>query len=145
MSGRISVAAAVLMAAAAIPALGQDSPSDENTQQTPMQSLGQNAPLAVPVPVRQPAGIPAQIAKTTAEEAAVSPGVERLLAFHESEIKFDVEQLMDLLRDKQHEGWVLTAYPDPKTAQPLIGAGFSLDLPAQEHAQRDPLNPNQFL
>ena len=105
----------------------------------------QNPPLAVPVPARPPAGIPAQIAKTATQEATVSPAVERLLAFQESEIKFDVEQLMDILRDKRHEGWVLTAYPDPKTAQPLIGAGFSLDLPAREHLQRNPLNPNQFI
>jgi hypothetical protein len=160
---RVQVAAAVLMAAAAISATGQNLPSNENSTQASAQSPvlrpalspaqnpavpttpAQNPPLAVPVPVRQPAGIPAQISKTTAQEAAVSPAVERLLAFQESEIKFDVEQLMDLLRDKRHEGWVLTAYPDPKTAQPLIGAGFSLDLPAREHPQRDPLNPNQFL
>ncbi len=52
---------------------------------------------------------------------------------------------MDTLRDNRHEGWVLAAYPDPKTSRPLIGAGFSLDLPAREHAQHDPLNPNVFL
>ena len=130
-------------------AAGQSLPSNENSTQPQVQSAiqspTQNPPLAVPVPARLPAAIPAQIAKTTAQEAAVSPAVERLLAFQESEIKFDIEQLMDLLRDKRHEGWVLTAYPDPKTAQPLIGAGFSLDLPAREHLQRDPLNPNQFL
>jgi hypothetical protein len=40
---------------------------------------------------------------------------------------------------------VLSAYPDPKTSRPLIGAGFSLDLPAREHTQRDPLNPDVFL
>ena len=163
----MQVAAAVLMAAAAMPATGQNLPSNENSTQTPAQSPmprpalspaqspmqnpavpttpAQNLPLAVPVPSRPPAAIPAQIAKTATQEATVSPGVERLLAFEESEIKFDVGQLMDLLRDKRHEGWVLTAYPDPKTAQPLIGAGFSLDLPAREHLQRDPLNRNQFL
>ncbi|HEX8924236.1 MAG TPA: hypothetical protein VF786_00515, partial [Terriglobales bacterium] len=61
------------------------------------------------------------------------------------DVKFDVDELMDILRDKRHEGWVLAAYPDPKTAQPLIGAGFSLDLPARPHPQRDPLNPNPFI
>ena len=35
---------------------------------------------------------------------------------------------MDILRDHQHEGWVLAAYPDPNTRRPLIGAGFSLDV-----------------
>ncbi len=40
---------------------------------------------------------------------------------------------------------MLAAYPDPKTNRPLIGAGFSLDLPATEHPQRDPLNPHPFL
>jgi hypothetical protein len=52
---------------------------------------------------------------------------------------------MDVLRDHRHEGWVLAAYPDPKTAQPLIGAGVSLDLPARPHPQPDPLNPHGFL
>jgi hypothetical protein len=52
---------------------------------------------------------------------------------------------MEILRDHRHEGWVLAAYPDPKTAQPLIGAGVSLDLPARPHPQPDPLNPHGFL
>jgi hypothetical protein len=68
-----------------------------------------------------------------------------LLDFRESEIKFDLASLMSTLRDNRHEGWVLAAYPDPKTRRPLIGAGFSLDLPAREHPQRDPLNANAFL
>jgi GH24 family phage-related lysozyme (muramidase) len=88
-----------------------------------------------------------------AEDAAVqvassqplSLAVQTLLSFQPSDAKFDVDSLMDILRDKRHEGWVLAAYPDPKTAQPLIGAGFSLDLPAREHLQRDPLNPHPFL
>ena len=52
---------------------------------------------------------------------------------------------MDTLRDSQHEGWVLAAYPDPNTHRPLIGAGFSLDVPATDHPQTDPLNPHPFL
>ena len=52
---------------------------------------------------------------------------------------------MGILRDRRHEGWVLAAYPDPRTGQPLIGAGFSLDLPERLHLQRDPLNPHPFL
>ena len=52
---------------------------------------------------------------------------------------------MDILRDHQHEGWVLAAYPDPNTRRPLIGAGFSLDVQATEHPQQDPLNPHPFV
>jgi hypothetical protein len=65
--------------------------------------------------------------------------------FEESEIKFSLRGLMSTLRDGTHEGWVLAAYPDPKTKRPLIGAGFSLDLPSREHLQRDPLNPHTFV
>lgn len=71
--------------------------------------------------------------------------LEPLVNFRSSEIKFNLQTLMDTLRDNRHEGWVLAAYPDPKTSRPLIGAGFSLDLPAREHVQHDPLNPNSFL
>jgi len=71
--------------------------------------------------------------------------IQPLLNFKDSDVKFSVQQLMYTLRDNRHEGWVLAAYPDPKTSRPLIGAGFSLDLPAREHAQHDPLNSNQFL
>jgi hypothetical protein len=71
--------------------------------------------------------------------------VQQLLESAASGIKFDVNDLMDVLRDHRHEGWVLAAYPDPKTAQPLIGAGVSLDLPARPHPQPDPLNPHGFL
>jgi len=76
--------------------------------------------------------------------ASATPAVQMLQSFQESEVKFDVDQLVGLLRDRNHEGWVLAAYPDPRTGQPLIGAGVSIDLPAREHFQRDPLNPNQF-
>jgi hypothetical protein len=65
--------------------------------------------------------------------------------FEESGIKFSLQNLMSTLRDGTHEGWVLAAYPDPKTRHPLIGAGFSLDLPSREHLQRDPLNSHPFV
>jgi hypothetical protein len=52
---------------------------------------------------------------------------------------------MRVLKDSKHEGWVLAAYPDPKTSRPLIGAGFSMDVEAREHVQSDPMNPQQFL
>ena len=65
--------------------------------------------------------------------------------FKDSDVKFDVSELVGILRDRRHEGWVLAAYPDPRTGQPLTGAGFSLDLPEREHPQTDPLNSHQFL
>jgi len=71
--------------------------------------------------------------------------VEELLAFKDADVKFNLRTLMEILRDRRHEGWVLSAYPDPKTGRPLIGAGFSLDLPAREHPQPDPLNVHSFI
>jgi hypothetical protein len=68
-----------------------------------------------------------------------------LLNFKESDIQFNLRALTDILRDHKHEGWVLAAYPDPNTGRPLIGAGFSLDVQAVVHPQRDPLNPNEFV
>jgi len=65
--------------------------------------------------------------------------------FKDADVKFDMNELVDILRDRRHEGWVLAAYPDPRTAQPLIGAGFSLDLPEREHPQLDANNPHPFL
>ncbi len=75
----------------------------------------------------------------------ISWQLDPLVSFQNSEIKFNLQTLMNTLRDSRHEGWVLAAYPDPKTSRPLIGAGFSLDLEAREHPQRDPLNPTPFL
>lgn len=92
---------------------------------------------AVPVPSDAPA-IPVPT-------MAITPAVQLLEEFRPSDVKFSLDDLMDVLRDRRHEGWVLAAYPDPKTAGPLIGAGFSLDLPAREHPQTDPLNPHPFL
>lgn len=72
-------------------------------------------------------------------------GAQELLDFRDTDVKFSLERLMDILRDHQHEGWVLAAYPDPTTRRPLIGAGFSLDVQATTHPQRDPLNPHLFV
>ena len=109
------------------------------------------------------ASAPAQISTTPAGghllsvESLVSPslisqdlpptgnGAQQLLDFRDFDIKFSLDRLMDILRDHQHEGWVLAAYPDPITRRPLIGAGFSLDVQATPHAQRDPLNPHRFV
>lgn len=75
----------------------------------------------------------------------VPDGLESFFQLNNSDIKFSFTRLTEILRDKKHEGWVLAAYPDPKTNRPLIGAGFTLDLPAREHPQGDPLNPNLFI
>jgi hypothetical protein len=72
-------------------------------------------------------------------------GLESFFQLNNSDIKFSLTRLTEVLRDKKHEGWVLAAYPDPKTSRPLIGAGFTLDLPAREHSQSDPLNSNLFI
>ena len=79
------------------------------------------------------------------ETAAVPLSVQPLLGFRDTEIKFSITDLTSVLRDHRHEGWVLAAYPDPKTGRPLIGAGFSLDLPERQHPQSDPLNPHSFV
>ena len=77
--------------------------------------------------------------------AGVPTGLEPFFDLGNSDIKFSFTRLTEILRDKKHEGWVLAAYPDPKTSDPLIGAGFTLSLPARQHLQSDPLNPYQFL
>ena len=120
---------------------------------TAIMASAQDAPA--PASTASPSAPPTLTADPLADSQAAaiqvpgtqrpSPAVQALLSFQPSDAKFDVDSLMDILRDKRHEGWVLAAYPDPKTAQPLIGAGFSLDLPAREHLQRDPLNQHPFL
>ena len=70
---------------------------------------------------------------------------QRLFDVKESDTKFRLEKLMDILRDTRHESWVLAAYPDPKTGRPLIGAGFNLDVRATRHIQHNALNPHQFV
>ncbi len=77
--------------------------------------------------------------------AGVPTGLEPFFELSNSDVKFSLSRLTEILRDKKHEGWVLAAYPDPKTSDPLIGAGFTLSLPARSHLQSDPLNPTQFL
>src|ERR1700728_1497852 len=72
-------------------------------------------------------------------------GAQVLLDFKDNDVKFSLASMMETLRDHRHEGWVLAAYPDPNTGRPLIGAGFSLDVPAAVHLQRDPFNPHPFV
>jgi len=85
------------------------------------------------------------MAQSDSSAAPVTYAIEQLRSFTEADVKFNLRDLMDLLRDRRHEGWILAAYPDPKTGHPLIGAGFTLDLPAREHPQLDPLNPHPFI
>ena len=109
--------------------------------QSPSASFAalQQAPPSLPsVPVTS-------AVQLDAATLAAAPAVQQLLDFRDSDVKFDLGRLMETLRDRRHEGWVLAAYPDPKTSRALIGAGFSLDLPAREHPQRDRLNPHSFL
>jgi hypothetical protein len=106
-------------------------------------SAQQAAPPVIPLP--SAATAPVTVPDTPAPAVVSDAGMQALLGFQPSEVRFRVDDLMDILRDRRHEGWVLTAYPDPKTSRPLIGAGFSLDLPERPHPQDDPLNPHPFL
>jgi hypothetical protein len=128
-----------LVLAGALSAEGQGMPAQTST---PPPTAADSAAAAA---IQVPSAIPGQIARTTQEIAAQPDAVKTLLAFQPADARFDVDRLMNILRDKRHEGWVLAAYPDPKTGQPLIGAGFSLDLPERIHIQRDSLNPHPFL
>ncbi len=98
-----------------------------------------------PVPVAPSSDLIAHLAPAVEIPAPVTPAMRMLLDFKDTDVKFAVPELMEILRDRRHEGWVLAAYPDPKTSHPLIGAGFSLDLPARAHPQTDASNPNQFI
>src|SRR5580692_6440834 len=76
--------------------------------------------------VAQPLSDSSQIAKpvstaTASSNARAAVAPKLLFDFHESDIKFSLTTLMRTLRDSGHEGWVLAAYPDPKTKRPLIG------------------------
>lgn len=95
-------------------------------------------------PAEKPVAAPVSPAAPEPSPAS-TPSLHLLLDFKPTDVKFSLESLMATLRDKEHEGWVLTAYPDPKTSRPLIGAGFGLDVEAREHPQTDPLNPHPFI
>ena len=127
------VAIAVLSSAMAVSAAGQDAPASTANVPDPLQP-----PATVAAPQRGPA-----FAQVT--PAPGNTAVEQLLGFKDSDVKFRLRDLMEILRDRRHDGWVLAAYPDPKTALPLVGAGFSLNLPERVHPQTDLLNPHPFL
>ena len=104
-------------------------------------AIAASAPGQVTLPVASLLWPPAQ----SGPPETATDGAQALLQFRDSQIKFSLADLMNILRDHRHEGWVLAAYPDPKTNRPLIGAGFSLDVQASEHAQQDALNPHPFV
>ncbi|MBV8115318.1 MAG: hypothetical protein JO300_11280 [Silvibacterium sp.] len=104
-------------------------------------ACGAQSQTSSPAPMTESAAPPAAMTAVQPPSAAPAPP---LFDLQDSDIKFRIESLMSTLRDQRHEGWVLAAYPDPNTHRPLIGAGFSLDVPAREHSQSDPLNPHQF-
>ena len=118
---------------------------------------GQSVQPAVPTLSARTAGSPAASIRTARRNAerpdallplpavGVPAGMEPFFELSSSDIKFSFSRLTEVLRDKKHEGWVLAAYPDPKTSDPLIGAGFTLSLPAREHPQSNPLNSRRFL
>src|SRR4051794_18302974 len=111
----------------------------------PLVTFAQTAAVSTIPPLSPPSYVAQSSATPAAINPTQSPSASSLFDFNPSAIKFNIETLMSILRDHQHEGWVLAAYPDPKTSRPLIGAGFSLDVVATEHVQRDPLNPHPFL
>lgn len=141
----------LLILAAALAVFGQETPGNAAAGLGSPAAGAGVVPTAAPAATSPVAAIP--VAETTssavsapvAESTAVPTAIQPLLAFRDSEVKFRLADLMDLLRDRRHEGWVLAAYPDPKTGRPLIGAGFSLDLPEREHAQTDPMNRHAFV
>jgi hypothetical protein len=131
--GKLAIFVVIALAALASAAVGQTAPVTAKQSQS---VAAQKLPLEKQGPLLY--GIYGLTPR-------VSSPLQPLLNFKDSDVKFNLQTLMNTLRDNRHEGWVLAAYPDPKTSRPLIGAGFSLDLPAREHVQHDPLNPNQFV
>src|SRR5271154_1308713 len=112
-------------------------------------AAGQNLPPATPnPPVKAPSVAPpsAPSPENPVADASLSASLPPpLFDLKDSDIKFRLQDLLSVLRDRNHEGWVLAAYPDPATSRPLIGAGFGLDVAATDHPQLDTLNPHLFL
>jgi hypothetical protein len=137
----VTVALAIAMAVHGREATGQTTPSATRQRSTATQaSLSPSAFLAVQdLPLENP---DSSFLKMAPEISFAPPA---LFTFMDSNIKFNLETLMDILRDSRHESWVLAAYPDPQTSRPLIGAGFNLDVRAAEHLQLDPFNPHTFI
>jgi len=124
-----------------VPVFAQDTPGTAPTPAIEQKDVPDQAVIAA----RATPDVAPNAAVAASAAVAPNAAVRMLEEFKESDVKFDVNELVDILRDRRHEGWVLAAYPDPRTSQPLIGAGFSLDLPERPHAQPDSLNPHSFL
>jgi len=162
------VIGAVMAAASALPAVGQvvapampsyapfvpsmkePKPAMADGQQGPGQSTSVPGPTTAPRPALVGGQAATAAGMSMVTEVPVGPrsmsdAVAELRAFRDSDVKFSVSELRRILRDSRHEGWVLAAYPDPKTGHPLIGAGFTLDLPSRPHPQTDPMNPHPFM
>jgi hypothetical protein len=139
--------AAVAAAAGAGGQVTADRPVNVETPPLPARPVQLTDLPQAPPPGTVPAtqASPQFLTQAVPAPAAATDAVRELLAFRESDVKFSIADLMSILRDTRHEGWVLAAYPDPKTGHPLIGAGFTLDLPARAHPQTDPLNPHPFI
>ncbi|HET6207760.1 MAG TPA: hypothetical protein VFD98_13185, partial [Terracidiphilus sp.] len=83
-------------------------------------TLSAQAPAVAPAP---DATVPGQtaVAPDPADAPAIpvpttnTAAVQLLEDFKLADVKFSLDDLMDVLRDRRHEGWVLAAYPDPKT------------------------------
>jgi hypothetical protein len=150
MKSNFTVCAAVFLVAVSAggqtPPVPSTTPSEVPAISHPLRATfsPQTDPSAAAA-IQVPSTFSMPVAQSGGPTVASPDPIKMLEAFKDSDVKFDVERMMEILRDKRHEGWVLAAYPDPKTAQPLIGAGFSLDLPERAHLQRDPLNPNPFI
>ena len=132
------ILAAVLVVAMA--ALGLNGTSQDSQSATP-----ERPPQMQSLPLPSASLVPESLPSANTQQPLLVPESEPLFGFKNSDIKFNLNSLMKTLRDSKHEGWVLTAYPDPKTSRPLIGAGFSLDVMETEHIQHDWLNSRQFL
>jgi hypothetical protein len=140
LTQRIRSATLMLAVAACGPYVtGQATSAPSSNPSPPVQ------PLSQPVSVLPKGSPPENHASSLITPPAASATPQPLFDFKDADIKFNLERLMNILRDSRHESWVLAAYPDPKTSRPLIGAGFSLDVPATQHPQHDPLNPHPFL
>ena len=113
--------------------------------QTPPLAPGSPSPQISPSPSSSISLTPKGLGFENAPPPQPAAASQPLFDFKESDIKFSLPSLMNTLRDHRHEGWVLAAYPDPKTKRPLIGAGFSLDVQSTEHLQHDPQNPHPFV
>lgn len=136
----LAMTLALATTACAGQAVGQASP-DLASKPSPATQSSASA-VGVPAPKSVP---PENQTLSSALKVSASGTPQPLFDFKDSDIKFQLASLMNILRDSRHESWVLAAYPDPKTSRPLIGAGFSLDVTAVEHPQRDPLNPHPFI